>query len=328
MHSETHDKVTAQNSSPLFSIDPASNSDAMSLTPAGRHTRPQHHIGIRAPWWFIVPALALYLFVVVVPSVRGAFFSVTDWNGLSSAWNFVGLSNFIDVFEDHAARSALVNTVILALAATLVQNALGLTLALGVNSLVKSRFVLRVIFFAPVVLTPLVSGYLWSYILSPNGPLNRFFHSTGLGFLAQDWLGDPRFALASVALAIVWQFSGYSMVIYLAGLQAIPEEVVEASVIDGAGAWRRFWNVIFPLLNGAVVINVMLTLIGGLKQFDQVIAMTGGGPGTSSETISTLIYKDAFVRGEYPMSIALAVVMTIVIALFAGVQYRLASRRS
>lgn len=296
--------------------------------PLLKKPRVARRAGVNVPWWFLAPAVAIYLFIVVMPSFRGGFFSFTDWNGLGEDWAFVGFQNFVDVFSDRAARAALLNTVILAVVATVVQNAIGLALALGLNSMVKSRYVLRVIFFAPVVLTPLVAGYVWSYLLSPSGAVNEGLRAVGLGAFAQDWLGNPQFALGSIIVAIVWQFSGYSMVIFLAGLQAIPEEIIEASIIDGAGAWRRFWSVIFPLLNGAVVINVMLSLIGGLKQFDQVVAMTGGGPGTATETISTLIYKNAFALGEYPFSVALAVVMTVLIAGLAAVQYRLSARKA
>ncbi|MFD0469724.1 carbohydrate ABC transporter permease [Nonomuraea thailandensis] len=275
-----------------------------------------------------MPAISIYLFIVVVPSANGALFSFTDWNGLRPDWSFVGLDNFTSVFSDRTALDALVNTLTLAAAATVVQNVVGLLLALGVNSMVKSRYVLRVIFFAPVVLTPLVAGYVWSFLLSPNGAVNDALRAVGLGGLAHDWLGDPDTALYAIVLEIVWQFSGYSMVIYLAGLQAIPAEVLEAATIDGAGAWSKFRRVVLPLLNGAVVINVMLCLIGGLKQFDQVMAMTGGGPGTATETISTAIYKSAFALGDFPFSIALAVVMTVVIAVLAAVQFRLTQRKS
>ncbi|GAA4985972.1 raffinose/stachyose/melibiose transport system permease protein [Nonomuraea thailandensis] len=288
----------------------------------------RRRVGVRAPWWFVVPAISIYLFIVVVPSANGALFSFTDWNGLRPDWSFVGLDNFTSVFSDRTALDALVNTLTLAAAATVVQNVVGLLLALGVNSMVKSRYVLRVIFFAPVVLTPLVAGYVWSFLLSPNGAVNDALRAVGLGGLAHDWLGDPDTALYAIVLEIVWQFSGYSMVIYLAGLQAIPAEVLEAATIDGAGAWSKFRRVVLPLLNGAVVINVMLCLIGGLKQFDQVMAMTGGGPGTATETISTAIYKSAFALGDFPFSIALAVVMTVVIAVLAAVQFRLTQRKS
>lgn len=303
---------------------PAASASAPPVPPAPRRRR---RLAVSAPWWFAIPAIAIYLFIVIVPSGRGMFFSFTDWNGLSPEWIWVGLQNFAEVFSDRAARAALLNTIVLAVVTTVLQNAIGLALALGLNAKVKSRYVLRVVFFAPVVLTPLVAGYVWSYLLSPNGAVNAALRGVGLGDLAQDWLGDPAFALGAVCVAIIWQFSGYSMVIFLAGLQAIPDEINEAATIDGAGAWRKFRSITLPLLNGAIVINVMLSLIGGLKQFDQVVAMTGGGPGTATETISTLIYKSAFLFGEYPFSVALAVVMTILIAVLAGIQYRLTLRK-
>lgn len=296
-------------------------------TPSAPRTRGRG-IGVRAPWWFLLPALAVYALIVVWPSLTGAFFSVTDWNGVSPDWSFVGLENFVAVLEGRRGLTALTNTLILAFVVTVVQNLVGLALALGLNSLVKTRGILKVVFFAPVVLTPLVAGYIWSYLLAPSGALNEFLGAVGLSALQRDWLGDPQTALLAVSAEIVWQFSGYSMVIFLAGLQAIPEEVLEAATIDGAGPWRRFVSVILPLLNGAVVINVMLSLIGGLKQFDQVVAMTGGGPGIATETLSTTIYKSAFTTGDYPGSIALAVLMTLLIAVLAGVQYRLTLRKA
>lgn len=299
-----------------------------SPAPPLQHVRRRRSIGVHAPWWFALPAVAIYLFIVVVPSLRGAVFSFTDWNGLSSDWDFVGVANFIEVMTNRRALAALRNTVLLAFVVTVIQNGIGLLLALGLNSVVKSRMLLRVVFFAPVVLTPLVSGYIWSYLLAPRGAVNAALTSLGLETWTRDWLGDPSTALYAICLSIIWQFSGYSMVIFLAGLQAIPEDVLEAATLDGAGVWRRFWNIVLPLLNGALVINLMLSLIGGLKQFDQVMAMTGGGPGVATETISTTIYKNAFSSGQYPVSIALAVVMTILIAILATIQYRLTLRKA
>ena len=298
------------------------------MTTASRtDARRRSRVGVHAPWWFVLPAIALYAFIVAWPSLSGAFYSFTDWNGLAATWRIVGFENFAEVLEDRRALAALGNTVLLALVVTVAQNAIGLALALAVNRTLKTRNWLKVVFFAPVVLTPIVAGYIWSYLLAPAGALNEFLTGVGLQSWTRDWLGDPDTALYAICAEIIWQFSGYSMVIFLAGLQAIPEEVLEAATIDGANAWKRFRHVVFPLLNGAVVINVMLSLIGGLKQFDQVTAMTGGGPGTATETISTTIYKSAFSSGEYPLSIALAVVMTILIAVLAAIQYRLTLRK-
>ncbi|MCT2591548.1 sugar ABC transporter permease [Streptomyces sp. N2-109] len=201
------------------------------------------------------------------------------------------------------------------------QNGIGLLLALGVNSRIRSRNVLRVFFFAPAVITPVVTAYLWKYLYAPEGAINALLEAIGLGSLSQDWLGDPSIALWSVVAVIIWQFAGYSMVIFLAGLQSIPQEIYEAADIDGAGPLRRFWCVVRPVLAPAITINLTLSLIGGLKLFDQVWVMTQGGPGGSTDTLSTVIYRQAFQFNEFAYSIALAVVLTVFVALFSYVQY-------
>ena len=272
--------------------------------------------GVRVPFWFVIPALVVYAFVVLAPSGQGVLYAFSDWNGISAGFDLVGLRNFVTVFTDPLALAALGNTLVLAAVIMLLQNLFGLLLALALNTRVRSGAALRVVFFAPVVLTPLVSGYIWSYLLAPDGGVNEVLRTIGLGALAQDWLGDPRFALGAVCVAILWQFSGYSMVIYLAGLKALPAELLEAGVVDGAGPFRRFFSIVLPLINGSVVINLLLTLIGGLGQFDQVFAMTQGGPGDATQTISTVIYKNGFQLGDSPYATALALV-----------QYRLTARQ-
>jgi raffinose/stachyose/melibiose transport system permease protein len=269
----------------------------------------------------------LYGFVVLVPSVQGAAFAFTDWDGLDPTRRFVGLENFRDLLADPAARGALRQTLIIAVAITIIQNAIGLLLALGVHSRIKSRNVLRVFLFAPAVLTPVVTAALWKYMLAPEGALNGLIAAVGPDSWQQNWLGDPNLALCSVIGVIVWQFAGYSMVIFLAGLESIPREVVDAAAVDGAGPWQRFRHVTLPLLAPATTINLMLSIIGGLKLFDQVWVMTGGGPGTATETLSTLIYKNAFQFDEYAYSVALAIVLTVFVAVISGGQYRLLRRQ-
>ncbi|MGJ5894219.1 sugar ABC transporter permease [Streptomyces sp. V2] len=275
------------------------------------------------PWWFALPALLLFAFVVLVPSARGVYYAFTDWDGLDPGFSFVGLGNFADMLDDPDALAAVRHTLLIAVAVavTVVQNGLGLLLALGVNSAIKSRNLLRVLLFAPAVITPIVTAYLWRNLLGPDGAVN-----SALGGRGQDWLGDPELALWSVVGVVVWQFAGYSMVIFLAGLQSVPKELHEAAQLDGAGPVRRFWSVTRPLLAPALTINLMLSVIGGIKLFDQVYALTGGGPGHATDTISTLIYKDAFTLGEFGYSIALAVVLTIVVAVVSTGQYALLAR--
>ncbi|MGQ5260964.1 carbohydrate ABC transporter permease [Micromonospora sp. ZYX-F-536] len=278
------------------------------------------------PWWFAAPAMLLFAFVVLVPSARGVYYAFTDWDGLSPDFALVGLDNFVGIARDPDAVQAVRQTLVIAVAVTIIQNGIGLLLALGVNTVIKSRNVLRVLLFAPAVVTPIVTAYLWRNLLGPDGAVNSLLGAVGLTSWRQDWLGDPGLALWAVVAVVVWQFAGYSMVIFLAGLQSVPKELYEAAAIDGTGPVRRFWSVVRPQLAPAITINLMLSIIGGIKLFDQVYALTGGGPGHATDTISTLIYKEAFTLGEFGYSIALAVVLTAIVTIASTGQYVVLAR--
>ncbi|MTV26702.1 sugar ABC transporter permease [Nitriliruptoraceae bacterium ZYF776] len=279
------------------------------------------------PWWFVLPALLTYGFVVLWPSLQGAALAFTDWDGLSAVREFIGLDNFRFLLEDRTARGAVRQTILIAFAVTVVQNLIGLLLALGVNSTIKSRNVLRVVLFAPAVITPVITAFLWRYLLAPTGAINSALSAVGLDALRRDWLGDPNLALWSIIAVVCWQFAGLSMVIFLAGLQSIPDEIFEAAAVDGAGPVSRFWHVTRPMLAPAITINLVLSIIGGLKLFDQVWVMTGGGPGRATETLSTLLYKEAFQFGAFGYSVALALVLTVFVAVLASLQYGLLRRQ-
>lgn len=270
---------------------------------------------------FVLPALAFYLFVVLVPSLRGVAFAFTDWSGLSPERNWVGLLQFRRVFENTDSSGALKHTVFIAVGITIVQNLVGLLIALGLHTQVKSRNILRTMFFAPAIVAPVATAYLWQYMFAPTGPINSLFVKIGLERFAQDWLGNPKIVLWSIIVVIIWQFAGYSMVIYLAGLEGVPQEIIEAAEIDGASYWRKFWFVVRPYLYPAITVTLMLSIIGGFKLFDQVYILTGGGPGQASQTISTLMYRNAFQFGEFAYSTALAVLLTLVVAAFSSIQY-------
>lgn len=276
------------------------------------------------PWWFTVPALLLFAFVVLVPSARGVYYAFTDWDGLDPSFTFIGLDNFTAIADDPDALQAIWHTLLVAVAITVLQNGVGLLLALGVNTMIKTRNVLRVLLFAPAMIAQIVTAYLWRNLLGPDGAINSLLGLAGIE--GKNWLGDPDLALWMIVLVVVWQYAGYSMVIFIAGLQSIPQEIYEAAAIDGTGPIRRFWSVTRPLLAPAFTINLMLSIIGGLKLFDQVYGMTGGGPGHATDTISTLIYKDAFTLGEFGYSIALAVVLTAIVAIASAGQYTALSR--
>ncbi|MGP3968342.1 carbohydrate ABC transporter permease [Streptomyces sp. 6N223] len=276
----------------------------------------------RSLWWFVLPALVFYLYVVVVPSARGIYMSFTDWSAYSTSRDFVGLDNYRTIL-DGTSGDALVRTVVIAAVTMVIQNMAGLLLALVLNTRLRGRNMLRTLIFAPVIVSPLVCGYLFKYIFAPPGigAANDFLGAVGLDGFQRAWLGEPGSALTVVIIVICWQFVGISMVVYLAGLQSVPAEILEAAAIDGAGAMRRFWYVVRPLLAPAITINLMLSLIGGLKVFDQIYATTQGGPAGQTETISTLIYKQFSTLGAYGQSAALAVTLAIGVAVLSLLQF-------
>lgn len=302
----------------------AASSTRSPQQPASRQRR---KVGLHPPFWFILPAVLLYLAVVFLPNVQGLVYSFTDWDGFGQTWAWVGLKNFENVFADPNSMRAIGNTFLLTLVVALGQNIVGLLLALGLNTTIRSKYILRLVFFLPVVLTPIVAGYLWKYLLTPGGTINSVLGDMGLGALQQDWLGNPNLVIYAICLAIIWQGAGYSMVIYLAGLQTVPAEALEAAAIDGAGPIRRTISITLPLINGSIVVNLLLSVIGNLKQFDTVFAMTEGGPGSASETMATIVYKTAFTYLRYPTALAQAVILTLLVAVIAFAQFRLTQRK-
>jgi len=278
------------------------------------------------PWYFLAVALVPYALVVLYPSLAGAVYAFTDWSGIG-AFSFVGLRNFIQIAQDREARSSLGNTVFLAVSTTVIQNVLGLLLALALDGESRFKSILRPIFLAPVLLAPIVVGVIWQYIYAPEGALNVVLGAIGVPDLQRAWLGDPRTAIWVVSLTVVWQFVGITTVIYLAGLQAIAPELHEAAEIDGAGPFDRFRRITLPLLAPAVSVNVLLPFIGGLKLFDQIVAMTNGGPGYSTQSVALMIYRQAFTHGAFAYSTALAVVLTIFVAAMSLLQLYALRRR-
>lgn len=278
------------------------------------------------PVWFAVPGLFFFLAIVAYPTILGVYYAFTDWSGLGSSINFIGLDNFTALFSSRETVAALGNTVLMAASITILQNVIGLALALGVSSRIKSRNVLRTLLFAPVVMTPIIVGYLWQFLYVPDGPVSTI--AAALGFSGVNVLGDPSTALWGVVSVVVWQYSGYSMVIFVAGIQNIPEEVGEAAELDGAGAFKRFAYVTWPLIRTATGINLTLSLITSLKLFDQVIATTQGGPGYATQTLSTLLYNQAFLYNRYGYGIALGLIVFLLIAVVAFAQMWLIRDRS
>lgn len=294
---------------------------APKLSAPRRRARAAQKKGFGTPLWFAVPALAFFTAIVAVPTILGVSYAFTDWDGLSPVPAFVGFTNFVELFKQPQTIQALGNTLLIALCVTVFQNAIGLALAAGVNSRIKSRNVLRTFLFAPVVMTSIIVGYLWQFLFVPNGPIARLAELVGIENL--NMFGNPDTAIWGVIIVVIWQHAGYSMVIFLAGMQGIPEEINEAAALDGAGAWQRFIHVTWPLLRTPLVINITLSLISSFKLFDQVIATTQGGPGYATQTLSTLLYFEAFQFNQFSSGIALGVIVFILTAVIAFSQMRL-----
>src|SRR5690349_17340249 len=176
----------------------SSDQSAAPARPSPSPQRAPARLGTTPPWWFAVPAMALFAFVVLIPSARGVWYAFTDWDGLSPDLSFVGLDNFRELASDPDARQAIGNTLLIAVAITVLQNGFGLLLALGVNSVIKSRNLLRVFLFAPAVITPIVTAYLWRNLLGPDGAVNTVLSSVGLDAWRHNWLGEPGLALWSI----------------------------------------------------------------------------------------------------------------------------------
>jgi raffinose/stachyose/melibiose transport system permease protein len=173
------------------------------------------------------------------------------------------------------------------------------------------------LFFAPVALSPLAVAFIWQWIFDNEGALNRSLGALGLDSLERPWLGDPSTALWAVLAVLVWQFSGLTMILYLAGLQGIPDTVYEATLVDGASGWLTFRKVVLPLLAPAMTVSVTISLVLGLRVFDQVLALTGGGPVTATETLATQVWKQTFAIGRFGYGAAFALILTGLIAVLA-----------
>ena len=278
------------------------------------------------PWWFALPAVVLFAALLIWPSVEGVVLAFQEWNGIAPERRFVGLDNLVGVFTDPDTYGAVARTILIALALLVTRNVIGLLLALALNTSVRSRILLRTVFFAPAVMSSVVLGYTYKFIFGADGPVNEGLRAVGVQAVP-NWLGEPTLAIGVIIFVITWQTVGSAMVIYLAGLQGIPADVLEAASIDGAGSARRFFSISFPYLAPAITVNMVLTLITGLRVFDDVYVLTGGGPANQTQTISTLLVQEAFTFGDYGTAAALAVVLSVLIAALTVVQFRFLKRQ-
>lgn len=274
----------------------------------------KQHSPITVSYWLAAPAIFLFSVFVILPAVFSIFYSLNSWDGIGEL-KFIGLRNFRDMFHDERFFNALKNTMFLTIALTILENFMALALALLLFRLKYLKSFFRSIFYIPVLLSGIVTGYVWVAILNYTfGVFNQMLLTLGLPVV--DWLGNPHWVMWTVIMVMVWKGAGFYMIIYLAGLTGIPKELLEASEIDGANWFAQLIRIILPLLVGTFTINLTLSLIGGLRVFDQIVAMTSGGPGFATETITYQIFSVAFSEGRQGYGTALAIVLFLITLVF------------
>ena len=265
--------------------------------------------------WLYAPALAVFALFTVYPLVNGFILSLTNWNGYSPGRSFVGADNYVRMLGDPIVATALGNTFVYGIGSTVLQQIIGLALALALDRAIRGRNIARAIIYLPVLVSPVVMGTMYYLFFSYSyGGLNDIVVALGGERVA--WLSDAGRAIAIIVIVNSLQFVGISMVIYLAGLQSIPTVYYEASRVDGASAWKRFTGITVPLLQPAFATSIVLNLIGGLKLFDVIRVMTAGGPGYSTESMSTLISRFYFDNQSAGYASAVGIVLFLIIAVF------------
>lgn len=273
---------------------------------------------------FFLPGTALYLLLFVYPSVTGLYYSLTDWDGLSPAYRFVGLDNYTVLAEHIVFRKSLVNNLKFMLAVVLLQFLVSLLLSLQLSRSSRVNVALRSLYFVPTVISSVAVGFIWTFIYDPTlGLLNSFLDHVGLADLSQNWLGDPNLAIFSLAFVQAWAHIGQMVILFVAGLQSIPAELLEAARLDGATRWTLFRRVTWPLLAPAATIVAAYTTIQSFKAFDLIFTMTGGGPNYATEILSTFIYSAAFTNYTYGLASAASMFFLALICLITFLQFRL-----
>jgi len=275
-----------------------------------------------AYYWMVWPAVIAFAAFHTLPVLVGIFFSFTNYPGYGD-WNFIGFSNYINLFKDGRVLNAYGFSFLFAIVATILTNVISLAIALGLNAKIKARNFWRGVYFVPYILAVLVIGFVFQFFFSNSLP--RIL--SGIPLFADNILTNENWAWTAIVALGVWQACAFAIIIYLSGLQTIPGELYEAAAIDGAKPWRQFISITFPLISAFFTINVVLSLKGFLQVFDQVVALTGGGPGTATESVTLLIFRGGFGGGEFAYQTANAVVFFIVITIVSLLQFRVLQRR-
>lgn len=274
-------------------------------------------------WLFIAPTLLSLIIVVLIPFIIGIYYSFTDWNGINQPL-FIGLKNFMLLKDDTEFWNSILFTAKFAIACIIIINVAGLSLAMLVTRKIFARNFMRAAFYLPNLIGGLILGFIWNFIFVDV--FQTISDATRIGWLS-GWLSTTNTGFWGLVIVTSWQMIGYVMVIYIAYIESIPTDLVEASKIDGANSWQQFKNVIFPLISPAFTISLFITLSNSFKLFDQNLSLTAGAPGNTTQMITLNIYQTAFSAQEMAVGQAKAVVMFVIIAIISIIQVYFTQRR-
>lgn len=268
---------------------------------------------------FVGPALLFFIIIQIIPFFMGVYYSFTSWNGVSSAVEWVGFENYVKIFtDDMKFFNSFLFTTKFMFAAVFISNIIGFGFALLLNAALKTKNILRTVFFIPNVIGGLLLGFIWQFIFVKG--FASIGNMTDIGFFKLPWLGDETTAFWGIVIVFAWQISGYMMVIYIAALQGVDTSLLEAAKIDGASNWAMLTKIIIPLILPAFTICFFLTISMAFKIFDLNLSLTGGGPFNSTESVAINIYQEAFMNNRYGLGTAKSILFFIVVAVFTTVQ--------
>jgi raffinose/stachyose/melibiose transport system permease protein len=276
---------------------------------------------------FVLPALLFYMVFVLAPAFGGVWYSLTDWNGLNPTYKIIGLSNYIEALtQDPIYISSIYFTFKFVVFMVILQNALAILLALLVETRKKSKTLFRTIFFMPNMISMIIGGFMWMFIFTKVLPY--IATHTIFTFVDRSWIGDPKYSFLAILIVSIWGGAGYLMVIYIAALQGVPQELKEAAQIDGANTFKVFKHITLPMILPAITIGIFVTLNSSFKVFDAVYALTGGGPGRSTQVIALNIFEEAFhMNNRYGYASAKAMILFFIIFIITLVQLIIMKRR-
>ena len=310
------------------SVTATADSSAVAVTPAIQPARRSPRLRRRLELAVLLsPALLLFTGFVLLPIVIAAYYGLYKWTGFGPLSRFVGLQNYKLALSDPAFQQAILHNVIIAVLSIVIQLPISIAVALLLNRRIRGRSVLRLLVFAPYVLSQAITGVMWLLILQPGGFADQLMKAVGLGGFVQLWLANLHIVLYTMFVVLTWQFIGFGIILLVAGLQGIPAELGEAAALDGASGWQTTRRITLPLLGPTIRILIFLSIIGSLQVFDVVWIMTVGGPAGASSTMATYLIQRGFQSYEFGYGSAVAVIMFVVCFVFALVYQRFVLRR-